>query len=93
MPAKVSFTTYDTDHTQIVTAIASFDSQGHVLPLYIGINGNSYKVHSAWMKPAFKGHLEFNCQIIDDGCLKPVVLSYHKTEDVWTIPTPDCIFY
>ncbi len=93
MPAKVSHTTYDTYHTKIVTVIASFNSKGHVLPLYVGIDGERYKVASAWMEPSYHGHLKFNCQIIDNNRLKPIVLSYHKTEDVWTIPTPDSIFY
>lgn len=86
MPAKVSYTSFDYDHHKIVTAIATFDTKGHVMPLYIGIDGVSYKIHSAWMKPAFKNHLTFHCEIIDGDCIKPVELSYHKTEDVWTIP-------
>ena len=86
MTAKISYTTFDCDHRKIVTAIATFDTQGHVKPVYIGIDGVSYKVHSAWMQPSFKNHLTFHCEIIDGDRIKPIDLSYHKTEDVWSIP-------
>lgn len=87
MSARVSHTTYDFYNSKIVTAIATFDTKGHVLPLYLGIDGVSYKVHSAWEKPSFHNNLTFHCEIIDGDYKKPVIVTYHKTEDVWTIPT------
>jgi len=78
---------FDFYHSKIITAIASFDSQGHFMPLYLGIDGERYKVYSAWEKPAFNGYLTFHCEIIDGDYKKPVIATYHKTEDVWTIAT------
>ena len=88
MPARVSKTTYDYTDCMIVPVIASFDRDGHVRPLYVGINGESLKVHSCWMKPDYFNCLDLNCKVIYNDCLKPVVLSYHKEEDIWTIPKP-----
>lgn len=70
----------------IVSVIASFDADGHVKPLYVRINEESLKVKSSWLKPSFQGLMEFQCKVIDGDCLKPLLLTYHKTENVWTIP-------
>ena len=85
MAKHVSKTTYDCAPYKIVTVIASFSLEGKVQPLYVGIDGNSYKIESCWMKPSFKNSLDFNCRIIDNGTVKPLSLSYHKVEDVWVI--------
>lgn len=79
-------TTCHNFHNNIVSVIASFDSEGHVKPLYVRINENSLKVHSSWLKPSFQGFLEFQCNVIENNCLKPLLLTYHKRENVWTIP-------
>ena len=72
-------------HT-IVPVIASFDSEGHIRPLYVRIKGESYKVHSSWLKPSFSMVLSFNCQVIDQGTLKPLTLEYYQRESTWIIP-------
>ena len=84
MPGYVSNTSFY--NADIVSVIASFDTDGHVKPLYIRINEDSLKVHSSWLKPSFRGTLEFQCKVVDNGCLKPLILTYHKEENVWTIP-------
>lgn len=86
MPGFVSNTSYDFYNADIVSVIASFDTDGHVRPLYVRINEDSLKVHSSWLKPAYRGTLEFQCKVIDSDCLKPLILTYHKVENVWTIP-------
>ena len=86
MPAYVSQSSVDHYYSNIVSVIASFDTDGHVRPLYVRINEEALKVHSSWMKPSFSTLMEFNCKVIDHGCLKPLVLTYHKTEGVWTVP-------
>ena len=82
---------YDYGSLEIVSVIASFDTNGHVKPLYVRINQESLKVHSSWMKPSFHGFLEFQCKVIDNGCLKPLALSYRKNENVWMTPKFNCI--
>lgn len=82
----VSNTSYDYMPHTIVSVIASFDTKGHVRPLYVRIGEESYKVHSSWLKPSFRGILEFRCQIVDGDSLKPLILEYHQSENVWIIP-------
>ena len=86
MPGYVSKTSYDFYNVDIVSVIASFDTDGHVKPLYVRINENSLKVESSWLKPSFRGTLEFQCKVVDNNCLKPLILTYHQAEYVWTIP-------
>lgn len=91
MSGVISTTSYDCNTLEIVSVIASFDTDGHVKPLYVRINQESLKVHSSWMKPSFRGFLEFQCKVIDNGCLKPLTLSYHKNDNVWVTPKLNCI--
>lgn len=84
--ASVSNTSYDHTNIDIVSVIASFDTDGHIKPLYVRINEDSLKVHSSWLRPSFQNLMEFQCKVIDNNCLKPLILTYHKVENVWTIP-------
>lgn len=86
MSAFVSYTSYDYAPVSIVPVIASFDSEGHIKPLYVRICGEPYKIHSSWLKQSFADIFEFHCKVMDDDCLKPLVLTYHTRENVWTIP-------
>lgn len=86
MTAHASYQSYDHSPIMIVPVISSFDTEGHVKPLYVRINGVSLKIHSFWLKPSFSGTIEFNCKVIDHGCLKPLALTFHKMEGVWSIP-------
>lgn len=85
MAATVSYNSYDFSNVILVQVIASFDTEGHIAPLYVRIDGISLKVHSFWLKPAFSNPV-FQCQVIDNDVLKPLVLTYHPVESVWTIP-------
>lgn len=72
--------------SNMVPVIASFDSGGHVKPLYVRINGEAMKVYSSRIKPSFLGTVEFDCQVIDRDTLKPLSLTYHRQDCVWTVP-------
>ena len=71
---------------QIVPVIASFNDEGQIRPLYVGINGERYKVESYWVRRSFSNQIEFQCKLIDQDMLKPVVLTYYQNECIWTIP-------
>lgn len=86
MSGVTSATSFDCNTSEIVSVIASFDTDGHVKPLYVRINQESLKVHSSWMKPSFRGVLEFQCKVIDNDCLKLLTISYYKNENVWVTP-------
>ena len=85
MSATVFRTSYDFYNVTLVPVIASFDSEGHIMPLYVRINGESFKIRSAWLKPSFHSTSIFQCQIEDNGTIKPLILTYHHRENVWTI--------
>lgn len=86
MSAVISYTSYDYKPITIVPVIASFDTDGHIAPLYVRINGESYKVDSFWTSCKFANSIEFHCKLIDHDIRKPLLLTYYKAEDIWAIP-------
>lgn len=68
-----------------VPVIASYDASGNILPLYLGYNGESYKVVSAILKPGHRIKV-FQCKLDVYGRVRNVTLSFHPNENVWTIP-------
>lgn len=83
MGAITSYTSFDYQQIETIPVIASFSSDGHITPLYVRIDGISYKVDSFWVKSTFHKQVDFQCQIIDGAYLKPLLLTYYKNEDVW----------
>lgn len=81
-----SVQSFEYDPQEIVPVIASFDTDGHIRPLYVRILGNSYKVLSQWSNQCFAGIIEFNCKVEVRGCSTPLLLKYYSREKVWTIP-------
>lgn len=86
MSRQASFNSHDYMPVDIVPVIASFDSEGHIAPLLVRIEGNAYRIKSFWIKKSFSNTIAFNCQIIDNDCLKPLSLTYMQDESVWTTP-------
>ena len=68
-----------------VPVIASYDASGNILPLYLGYNGESYKVLSAILKPCYRIKT-FQCKLDVYGRVRNVELSFHPNENAWTIP-------
>lgn len=83
--SKTTKATFEFYNSDLVSVIASFDTEGHIRPLYVRIGEESYKVHSSWLKPSFDLQSTFQCQVMDGQQLKPLVLTYHQRESVWTI--------
>ena len=69
----------------IVPVIATFDTEGYVLPLYIRINGESFRVTSSNMIQQDFAISRFKCFINDAGRFKSLNLSYHPDRGIWTI--------
>lgn len=86
MPAIVSYGLKDSPHLQMVSVIASFDTDGNIKPLYVRIGEESLKVYSAGVKHTTQEIRTFRCQVIDGDALKPLELSYHSRESLWMIP-------
>lgn len=86
MAAKVSHGLFDCPHLKIVSVISSFDCEGHIMPLYVRIGNESLKVHNAHRIASTIRILNFSCEIMDGDFVKPLKLSYHIADLVWTTP-------
>ena len=85
MPAHISSSSYDPSSMTLVSVIASFDTTGNIRPLYIGIHGESYKIHASFCKKDYDFRL-FECQVEDHGTIRHIALTFHPREYFWTIP-------
>lgn len=86
MAEIVSYGLKDSPNLKIVSVIASFDTDGNAKPLYVRIGDESLKVYSVSIKHKYNGIIEYRCQVIDGNYLKPIDLTYHAREYLWTIP-------
>ena len=86
MGAFISYTSFDYTTTMIVPVIASFDTQGHICPLYVRLGRASYKIESYFVHSKYSNITEFRCRITDGDSLKPLELSYYSVEGMWTTP-------
>lgn len=83
---KVSYTSFDYRPVDIVPVIASFDSEGHIKPLYVRIDGEPLKVMSSWVSSSFHNTIDFKCKVVVGDSLKPLALTFHRSEGMWTMP-------
>lgn len=86
MAATVSRGLHDCTHIRIVSVISSFNCTGHIIPLYVRIGGESLKVYNAYESGSTHRILHFNCEIMNHGVVKPLKLSYHMADLVWSTP-------
>ena len=84
MSQIISHNIFDCTSTIIVPVIASFDSEGRIKPLYVRIYGASYKIDSSVMHTNFINTIDFNCKVIDGDSIKPLLLTFHRKEGVWS---------
>ena len=84
---RISYTSYDYMQTNVVPVIASFDSEGHISPLYVRVQGEPFKIHSFWIKSSGRFNLiEYNCKLLKGNRIMHLNLIYHQAENIWTIP-------
>ncbi len=81
----ISKTPFDCTSDVIVPVIASFDSNGRIKPIYVRIYGAAYKVDSSHMISNYIHTMEFTCKLIDGDSLRPLMLTYHKQEGMWSV--------
>ena len=77
---------YGGDPIELVPVIASYDTEGHVKPLYVRIRNDKYKVEKYWVKSAFGNNLDFNVTLSKDNMTYKLILTYHIRETAWSIP-------
>lgn len=86
MSQILSINSHDYLPVTIIPVIASFNDDGQIKPLYLGINSERYKVESYWIRRSFTNQIEFCCKIIINGTLRPIIITYYINECIWTIP-------
>ncbi len=82
----VSLNSHDYMPVTVIPVIASFNEDGQIKPLYVGIDGNRYKVESYWVRRSFANQIEFNCKLLLEESLQTLIITYYMNECIWTIP-------
>jgi len=86
MAQILSYSSHDYMPIIILPVIASFNEDGQIKPLYVGIDGECCKVDSYWIRRSFANQIEFHCKIICDYSYKNLIITYFMNECLWTIP-------
>jgi len=86
MPAIVSHGLQGCTHLKVVSVISSFDCEGNIMPLYVRVDGESLKIYNAHRIASTIRIINFNCEVMDGDRVKPLKLSYHIEDLMWTTP-------
>lgn len=86
MSATKSYTSFDYQPVDMVPVIASFDTSGHITPLYVRIHGIACRIDTFWVSSHFCDIIEYNCQVDVGSTLRPIKLTYYGKENVWVVP-------
>ncbi len=86
MTQIVSLNSHDYMPVDIIPVIASFNEEGQIKPLYVGIDGERYKVESYWVRRCFSNQIEFSCKLLLGETLQTLIITYYMNECIWTIP-------
>lgn len=86
MAQIISLNSHDYAPVTIIQVIASFNEEGQIKPLYVGIKGERYKIHSYWVRRSFSNQIEFSCKLICGVSFQTVIITYYINECIWTIP-------
>lgn len=87
MAGTVSKGLKDCTHLKIVPVISTFDGNGNVLPLYVKLEGETFRIYNAFVSETtfriitFKGEVQAG-----DDTIKPIKLSYFINDLIWCIP-------
>ncbi len=86
MAQIISRNSHDYAPVTIIPVIASFNEEGQIKPLYVGINGERYKIDSYWIRRSFSNQIEFSCKLVLGETLQTMIITYYINECIWTIP-------
>ena len=78
---------YGGDPIELVPVIASYDTKGHIKPLYVRIKNEKYRVENYWIKSVnFSNNIDYNVTLSKDNRTYKLILTYHIRETAWSIP-------
>ncbi len=75
---------YNCGNVQVVPVIASYNMAGAMRPLYVGINGHSYKILTSTCQNYSLSAI-FHCTVNNYGVQRRITLTFHKHENCWTM--------
>lgn len=80
---------YTCDMNTVVPVIASFDTEGHIVPLYVRINRKAYKLKVIYCQPICPEGDSYNiykyhCSYVDHNFYHDIYLTYNKRLNFWT---------
>lgn len=80
---------YAVDMSTVVPVIASFDTEGHIVPLYVRINRKAYKLQVVYCQPIEPENGNYNiykyhCTFEDHNFSRELYLTYNKRLNFWT---------
>ena len=85
MTAIVSNGLKDCSHLTIVPVISSFDREGNVLPLYVRLEGQPFKIYNPYVCESNTRILTFRCEIITNNMVRNIKLKYFVHDLVWCL--------
>lgn len=80
---------YTVDMNTAVPVIASFDTEGHIVPLYVRINRKAYKLEVIYCQPIGPegdsySIYKYHCTYSDHNFHHDLYLTYNKRLNFWT---------
>ena len=86
-PAKEN--KYIVDMDTAVPVIASFDTEGNIIPLYVRINRKAYKLQVIYCQPIGPDGdsysiYKYHCSFQDHNFYRELYLTYNKRLNFWT---------
>lgn len=71
-----------------LSAIASFDTEGRMIPLYIRAEGVSLKVEHYVVRSDRNNTIEYDVTVDDGGTRKQIRIAYSTYERLWRLVVP-----
>ena len=85
MSCVIPIESYNSDPIEIVPVIATYDTEGHLKPIYVRLNGTGYKVDTYLVKASLENDRDFYCTLKKNEASFRIILTYHMKEAVWSI--------
>ena len=85
MSVIISKTPIDYPHIKAVPAIATYDSKGNILPLYVRVGEERLRVYNAYITKSTRKILTFKGEVMVCDRVKPIELNYYVDDMVWCV--------
>lgn len=86
MAATVSTGLKDCPNLKVVPVIATYDGNGNILPLYVRIGEETFKIYNAYVSESTYRILTFKGEVMVQDSVRPIKLSYFMNDLIWCIP-------